>query len=382
MGLSNKSTVFWEEIMTKKICLIVRILRFTGFLFLAVIFFSCASTPAVNSQPAKGNNQPATPLPPLWVTDQEKAYPDRDWLCVVEAEQDVKLAQNAAVVRLSQVFRVDLVSITDANRQLAESIHNVMGKKVTITSQSSSIAQELVSTSTVSGLIGLQVESWSNPNGRSYANARMNRRECSARYLSMIRDNEKAISGLMEEANRNPRTFEAYQMLNLAYTFAQVTDNFHTLLTVLDPSAISTRPSYGNAMALKSLADNAKRSIVVTVKVDGDNAGRIEKAFTETLNTRGFRTGSSGDSSYVLSASLQVDAADIANANNYKYARYILNYSLKNKAGVELFSSSDNGREGHTSDSEARQRAIRAAEQSIATTGFAVNFDAFFASLL
>ncbi|MDR2574923.1 MAG: hypothetical protein LBC52_00605 [Treponema sp.] len=353
---------------TKVLCLI----KYTGFLFLAAILFSCAGSPK------GGSRMP----PPLWVTDIEKVYPDRDWLVVVEAEQDAKLAERAAVTRLSQVFRVDLVSVTNANRQFAESVSSVKKKNLLITSQSSAIAQELISVSAVSGLIGLQVESWPNPNGRSYANARMNRAESSARYSSMIRENEKVISGLMEEAERNPRTFEAFQMLNLAYSFAVVTDNLHSLLTVLDPSAISRRPSYGNAEAVKSLAQNAGRSIVVTVKVDGDNGGRIEKAFTESLNLRGFRTSAAGDNPYVLSASLQLEGVDIVNPNNYKFARYILNYSLKDRGGVELFSSSDNGREGHTSESEARQRAIRAAEQLIATTGFAANFDAFFASLL
>jgi hypothetical protein len=352
--------------MIKKIRLIT---KYTCFLFLAVIVSSCASSPQIQ-------------MPPLWVTDTEKVYPDRDWLVVVEAEQDAKLAERAAVTRLSQVFRVDLVSVTDANRQFAETVSSVKGKKLLLTSQSNTIAQELISTSAVSGLIGLQVESWSNPKGRSYANARMNRAECSARYSAMIRENEKVISGLQEEAERNPRTFEAFRMLNLAHSFALVTDNLHSLLTVLDTSAISKRPSYGNAEAVKSLAQNAGRSIIVTVRVNGDNSGRIEKAFTESLNSRGFKTSAVGDNSYVLAASFQIEDAVIVNPNNYKFARYILNYSLKDRGGAELFSSSDNGREGHLTDSEARQRAVRAAEQSIASNGFAVNFDAFLASLI
>ena len=343
-------------------------IKYTSFLFLAALVFSCAGSPRAQT-------------PPLWVTDTEKVYPDRDWLVVVEAEQDAKLAERAAVTRLSQVFRVDLVSVTNANRQFAETINSVKGKNRLITSQSSAIAQELTSISAVSGLIGLQIESWPNPKGRSYANARMNRNECSARYSAMIRENEKVIGGLTEEAERNPRTFEAFQMLNLAYSFAVVTDNLHSLLTVLDPSTISRRPSYGNAEAVKSLAQSAGRSIVVTVKVNGDNSGRIEKAFTESLNSRGFRTSAAGDNSYVLAASFQIEDVDLKNASN-KFARYILNYSLKDRGGVDLFSASDNGREGHLTESEARQRTLRAAEQTIASTGFAVNFDAFLASLL
>jgi hypothetical protein len=341
--------------------------KYTGFLLLSAILFSCAGSPQ-------------TQTAPLWVSDTEKAYPDRDWLIVVEAEQDAKLAERAAVTRLAQIFRVDLVSVTNANRQFAETISGVKGKKSLVTSQSTDIAQELISASVVSGLIGLQVESWANPKGRSYANARMNRKECSARYSAMIRENEKAIVGLLEEAERNPRTFEAFQTLNLAYSFAMVTDNFHSLLMVLDPSAISGL-AYGNAGAVKSLAQSAGRSIVVTVGVNGDNSGRIEKAFTECLNSRGFRTSAAGDNPYMLGASFEVDDVDLKNPS-YKFARYILNYSLKDSGGVELLSSSDNGREGHFIESEARQRAIRAAEQLIASSGFAVNFDAFLASLL
>jgi len=354
--------------MTKKLRLTI---KYTGFLLLAVIAFSCAGAPQAQKQTL-----------PLWVTDTEKVYPDRDWLVVVENENDAKLAESAAVSKLARIFRVDLVSVTNANRRLVETISGVKGKNSVITSQSSALAQELTSTSAVFGLIGLQVESWANPKGRSYANARMNRKECSARYSALIRENEKVIGGLMEEAERMPRTFEAFQMLNFAYSFAVVTDNFHNLLTVLDPSSISRRPSYGNAEAVKSLAQNAGRSIVVTVKVNGDNSGRIEKAFTECLNSRGFRTSAAGDNFYVLSASFQLDDVDIVNPNNFKFARYILNYSLKDRGGVELLSASDNGREGHLTESEARQRATRAAEQFITSNGFAVNFDSFLASLL
>ena len=343
----------------------------TSFLFLAAMLVSCSGTPKAAEKAA-----------PLWVTDAAKAYPNSEWLCVVEHEQDEKTAENAAVTRLAQVFRVDLNSVTSANRQLAEAIGNVRGKTTVATSQSSDIAQELVSTSVVSGLIGLQVESWTNSrDGRAYANARMNRKECSARYSAMIRENEKVIDQLKTEAERYPETFEAFQMLNLAHSVALVTDNLHSMLTVLDTSAISRRPSYGNAEAVKSLAQNAGRAIIVTVKVNGDNADRIAKAFSESLNSRGFRTDAGGINPYALDASFEMEDVDLGNPRN-KFVRYVLNCSLKNREGVEILSCSENGREGHLTESEARQRAIRAAESSISSTGFASNFDAFLASLL
>jgi len=346
------------------------------FSLLIAIFMSCAGSPSAGNQA----QQPLS-APPLWVTDTARAYPDSEWLVVVEREVNAQTAERAAISRLAQVFHVDLQLVTTANRELAEVVDNTRGQTVVMSSESREFAQELVSASAVSGLIGLQIESWTAYEGRAYANARINRREGSARYSAMIRENERVISQLIEEAGRRPQTFEAVQMLNLAHSFAAATDNFHSLLTVLDPSAIATRPSYGNAEAVKSLAQSAGQAIVVTIAVDGDDGGRITRAFTESLNSRGFRTSAAGANPYVLSVSFELENVDLNHATN-RFVRYVLNGSLKNRAGVEIFSFSENRREGHLNESEARQRAIRAAEQSIGSSGFSSNFDAFMASLL
>ena len=330
---------------------------------------SCTGSPAVQSKT------------PLWVIDQGQAYPNSEWLCVVEREKEEKAAERAALSSLAQVFRVDLNSVTNANRQYAEAMGNAKGKSVYVSDESRDFAQDLVSTSTVSGLVGVQTETWESRDGVWYANARMNRRECSARYAAMIRENERVIDHLKEEAGKNPETFEAYEMLNLARSVALVTGNLHSLLTVLDPAAISRRLSYGNAEAVDTLAQNAARAIVITVNVNGIESDRITKAFTECFNSRGFRTNTTGRNPYILDASFLLEDVELENSPN-KFVRYILNSSLRNIDGVEIFSFSENKREGHLTEAEARQRTLRAAEQSIGSTGFALKFDAFLASIL
>jgi len=352
------------------------------FLLAALVFASCASSPSPRDD-TSAKTQSSTP--PQWVVDKEKEYPNSEWLCIVAEEQNTKLAENAAVTGLAQAFRVDLNSVSSANRQLAEVIGTVKKKAYVTEVQSTSMSLDMTATSAVSGLIGVQVESWANPrSNRAHANARMNRKECSARYSAMIRENEKVIQSLKDEADRNPATFDAYQLLNLAYAIALVTDNYYSLLTVLDPSTISKQPSYGNAEAVKSLARVAGQAIVVTIKVTGDINDRIAKAYSECLTSRGFKTNTGGANSYLLDVTFTLEDVDLQNPN--KFVRYLLNCSLKNKAGLEILSSSENGREGHATQSEARQRAIRTAENAIKKTdnkdGFAANFDAFLASLL
>ena len=45
--------------------------------------------------------------------------------------------------------------------------------------------------------------------------------------------------------------------------------------------------------------------------------------------------------------------------------------------GDEVFAYSGNGRQNHASQGEARQRALRAAEDSITKSGFGAKFDEY-----
>ena len=344
----------------------------------ALLVSACAASPSAQKNQ---NDTPRGSQVPRWVTDSAAAYPDREWLCVLDSAKDKKSAESAAIASLAQVFRVDLVSVTNANQQFAQALNAVNGDKTAVSSETKDFAQELTSSSNVSGLIGVQTDSWTAKDGTVYANARMNRRECSQRYSAMIRENERIIKHLIEEAALQPETFDAFELLEFAVSVARVTDNLQSLLSVLDPSAIGRRPEYGNAEAVKTLALNAARSIVITIQAAGDSNGRIVKAFGGYFTSRGFRVNASGTNPYLLAAVLVLEDVDFGNSEN-KFVRYILNCSVKNKDGVEIFSSSESGREGHITVEEARQRALRRAETSIGSTGFTAHFDAYLASLI
>jgi hypothetical protein len=126
-----------------------------------------------------------------------------------------------------------------------------------------------------------------------------------------------------------------------------------------------------------------KQTIAVTINVTGDFSDTIVKAYTEYFISRGFKGTEGQANSYLLDVSFALEDVTIQNPNNYKYTRYVLDFSLKDKAGDEILFSSANGRDGHTSQEQARQRAIRSAEQAITSKngGFAAKFDAFLPSL-
>ncbi|MDR1399699.1 MAG: hypothetical protein LBJ41_07255 [Treponema sp.] len=318
---------------------------------------------------------------PLWVTNQAAAFPDRDWLSVVEAGRDRASAQNAALNALARVFKTNVQSMTRAYEEFAQAVSESDNKKIATFTESQDFAQEVKTSSNVTGLVGVQTDVWTAADGMVYANARMNRRDCAARYTAMIHENERVIRLLKEIAAENPATFEAFESLSFAANVAAVTDNFQSLLEVLDVSAIGRQREYGNADTVKALAQAEARSITITIQVEGDVSNRMSRAFSSFFTKRDFRAATSGNNAYTLYAILELEEADVGN-QRIKYVRYLLMATLEDQNGKEVFSFSVNDRQGQASESAARQRALQAAEAAITSGSFATTFDAYLASLL
>jgi hypothetical protein len=240
-----------------------------------------------------------------------------------------------------------------------------------------------VTTSTnVRGLIGVQTDVYQAKDGTWYASARMNRQDCGQRYEAMIRENGKVITQLLAIAQSLPTTFDAYAALNYAYNIAVPTDNFQGIWEVLDSQAVSHKPSYGNADAIKVLLQNTARAIIIAVTVEGDDGGRIMRSFTQILSERGFRTTrTAASANYRFVADITIENAEFANSR-FKSVRYVFNVYAEDKDGIEVFSYSGKDRANHATESEARQLAFRQIEASISKEGFAAEFNTYLSSLL
>jgi hypothetical protein len=328
---------------------------------------------------------------PQWVTDKNKAYPESEWLSVVESNKSRDQALGAANSALARVFKVDVRGVTSAMQNLSQT---VVGGKTAVT-QDTAIKQQVDTSSNVSGLMGVTVDEWAAPGGDVFVCARMNRRQGSATYSSIIKQNDKTIQTLIEDAEIKVGSFDAYQALNFAYGLATITDNYMNILSVLDSAARqSIKLSYGNAASVRRLSLDASNAIVinidVTVTVVKELAGlqildvnRIAKPFQEVFTKRKFKTTVNNASAapYTLAVDFTLDKVDLQ-GNPNQFTRYVIKAALMDEWGNEILNFQDNKRSGHTSLSEAAQRSMRDAEAAITGDGFAKAFDAYLASLL
>jgi hypothetical protein len=312
----------------------------------------------------------------------EEAYPVSAWVSVIGQGTTWASAESAAMNALARAFNTSVAGLTQANQQFSQVLQQTEGKQTIVFDESRSFSQDVATSTNVSGLIGVQTDRYQAQDGGYYVNARMNRSECSARYAGMIRENASVIASLTRQAGAAPGTLDAYTTLNLAHTLALATDNFQAILEVLNPRAVSQKPAYGSAGAVKLLLDSTARSIVFRIQITGDPDSRISRAFAQSFSGRGFRTAASGTYTHLLRVDLRFENVDSGPNQINRYVRYVMTASIENAQRVELFSYSGNDRVGHASESEARQLAYRRIEASINSEGFFKEFDGYLSSLI
>jgi hypothetical protein len=332
----------------------------------------------VEVQPAAVQAPPA----PSWVQNLEQTYPSREWVAVTAQGTSRNQAESAALSALARAFKTDVASLATASRQFSQVLNTMAGKQSVSFDQTENFAQEVNTSTNVQGLIGVQTEVYTAPDNTVYVNARMNRAECGRRYQVMIRENDRVISQLLETARGLPESFDAYSALNYAYSLAVPTDNFQSIWEVLDTGAVSQKPSYGSAEAIKTLLQDTARSIVIAITVEGDTNGRILRSFSQLFSGRGFRTTQSGVAAYRFTAELSLAKVDLGPGQRYPAVQYIWTVYAEDGDGIEVFSYSGEGRGVHISESESWQQALRNVEASIGEKEFAAAFDAYLSSLL
>jgi hypothetical protein len=207
----------------------------------------------------------------------------------------------------------------------------------------------------------------------------MNRAEGAMRYAGLVEQNEKLIARLVAAAASRPRSFEACAALSFAEKAASLTDSYAMLLSVLRPEGGFRSPSYGGAAAIKARLREEARGIVVKTRVTGNAGGAAQRAFTQALTSRGYRTGEKGG--YTLLADCRIEDSP-QTGSDFVYVSLMLQAELKDSSGERLFAWQETERQGHRLREQARERGLRKAEEIITETGFAPAFDAWLLSLL
>jgi hypothetical protein len=341
-------------------------------LLFVLCLFGCASGAGISA-----------PHTPVWVNNRENAYPSRDWIAVSAQGVNQQQAEAAAMNALARAFRTNVESITNASLRFSQIVNNAVSMRNIAFEESKNYTQEVNTTTNVRGLIGVQIDTWYSPDGTVYVNARMNRRECAARYSGIIRENTAIISNLLTGATAHEQgSFEAYSYIAFAHALAQITDNFQHILEVLDPTAVNRKPAYGGANAIRTAMLECSSLLTIGIAINTErpeDTALFTRALGSFFRDFGFRINEQGAGYYVLRANIRFEEL----RQNIISCRYYLDAALTERRGTAIFSFTEDDRKTHpNTPSEARRLAVQAIETSLKEGKFASEFITWVNSLL
>ncbi len=324
---------------------------------------SCASAPAAaGTEGATEAGKAVSRAEPEWVGNPRKAYSEAQYVSAVGYGKDRDSAEKNALGALVSVFGQQVKGETVTTSRYSEA---VMAGKVTI-SEDASVNQAVQTSFDMDTLVGAEIkDTWDDKKGTVYAVAVLDKAKGALLYKDLVESNEKTIAKLIEIEDGEKNTFDAYSRYDLASVIGDSNVRFLNVLSVLSPGmAASMRDSThtGDEFRLECL--RIAKNIPIGVDIADDRDSRISSAFAESISGAGFKTGSV-ESRYVLRGKLSLNPVELA-ANTNKFVRYVVDGKLTDTAnGTVLFPFNISGREGHATQAEAENRAVRAAEAKI-----------------
>ena len=329
--------------MFKVVCLICSVL--CGF-----SFFSCTSSAAV------------TKNAPEWVLAPDNVYSSSDYLNAVGSGVDRRTAENDALSMLVKSIVQNVSSVSDSSKIISG--NDKKGYEIAYDFTSS-----IATVSSVKDIVGVSYkEVWESKDGTFYVLAQINREESGRYYRQEIDARNKVINSEIVFADSNDGTFEALAALQNATNLAQENQVDMALLAGIHPDMYRlTSIDYVSPAALAVMSSRQTEKIKVSVYVEGDSQDRISGALEATLAEVGLRIAEVDEEArYSLNGKVIMEKMD--GNTKYEYIRYVLNVELlDNVTQKVLVPYTENGREAHISQSEAKQRAYRTVEDSVKT---------------
>ena len=331
--------------------------KFTGVIFAicsVLTFASCASAVTANRLTNSGTDRW-----PGWVLDPYTKYDRQENVARVGSGSSREAAEKNALGNLVAVFGQRIA----VDERVSTSYQQAVRNGVIANWSEDTDVDNIISTSTgMDSLVGAEIGEVWDDGKEYYAVAVLNKAKAIQIYSGIVKANQTTINNLVGITEGEKNSLEGFARYQFAAIIADITIPYLNLLSVIGgPSPLEGFKS-GDDYRLEVLS--ITKAIPVGLRVRNDKSGRIEGAFAKAISDLGFQIGGN-NSRYMLDVNIVTSAVEITN-NPYKWTRIELNANLIDTyPATVMLPYNFNDREGHTSQSEADNRAYMAAERKI-----------------
>jgi len=320
---------------------------------LLLAFFACMTA---NAQNKSGSNTGA----PDWIRDPYKKFDQKTDVAAVGVGNSRQTAEKDALGKLVAIFGQSI----QVDEKISTSYREAVESGATASwSENTAINNSIVTSAGMDSLVGAEIgDTWFDGKTNYYAAAVLNKTKALQAYSNMIRVNQAMIDNLVNMPAADKNSLDGIARYQFAAMIADITFSYGNLLSYIGAPSFAQGLKKGDDYRLE--AQNITKAIPVGITVKNDKAGRIQGAFAKAFADLGFRSGGT-NSRYVLEVDITASPAEFANQKN-KFTRIEMTANLRDtRLNTVLFPFNFNSREGHSTQSEADNRAYAAAERTI-----------------
>ena len=325
----------------------------------SLMFSGCVKQTAVAaSTPAQKKSHK-----PIWVDRETALYPSEEYLTGVGSGPTREAAESAAVAAVAKIFKSE-INATTSSLQRYEELK--IGGRVQEAHDIQLASSVSVATNKVLQDLKI-VQRWYDESQQThYALAAMDRAHSAKLLSARIVEMDRDIQALRQRAESTSDRLEAMRALRKAMKLLLTRTIYNTDLRVINTDASSIDSEVSLTDLQQKIQHYLSNEFRIGVTVTGKNNKQMRNAILEALTKAGFsvekRKKSSG-----LDLLVQADASfESADLPRFKFVRWRIELNLIDANTDKVLGGFEReGKEGHTTFSEAEKRAVRAAQKDI-----------------
>jgi hypothetical protein len=314
------------------------------------------SSPSPTRQVAVNNSK----TKPKWVDSVDSVYNKSQYVAAVGYAASRDMAEKNALANLVAIFGQNI----KADQAITNTYNEAVKNGVTAGWTDSIAMQNTIKTSaSMDTLVGAEIkEIWQDKKNKVfYAVAVMEKAKTVQLYNEMIKANQYVINNLLAMNQTEKNSLEGFSRYQFVAIVADINITYGNVLQVIG-SPLPAELAKGDNYRIE--AQNIAKAIPVAIVIKNDKSERIQGAFTKVFSDIGFRSGGN-NSRFILYVDITISPVDLPNNTN-KFVRIELGADLTDTSlNTILLPFNINSREGHTTVTEAENRAYMVAERKI-----------------
>lgn len=324
---------------------------FASFLALAGSLLACASA---------GKSALRTPD---WVDGRSTRYPEAAYLTGVGRADTPEAAEDRAYAAVSRIFSAQISQRTEEWERYLQSDQ----KEGTAQQRDISVDQVTrVSTDKVVEQVAIAERHHDADANAYYALAVMDRHRAAATLRERIASLDREIDGLLAEPHSGDDVLGRARALHLAVRLLLLRDAYHTDLQIVDPSGRGADTLTRIKTVRLDLHRYLEQHVRIALDVTGDEPLAIRHALTQGLNDYGLPVSGTevGQADIVIRGAARFES--VGAMSQGAFVRWTARFDLRDRSTDQVIGAvARNGREGHVTETEARARALRAAQAAV-----------------